>query len=110
MTNELYRAVMYDCEICSERIKRNFFSISGHLAVKHRGMAMTMRDYEGRFGLTDYEVEVPADVAVAEIVRMSEPGTDAFQYCRGTLKLNNFCIDSDALKCYDITEVTIQAV
>ena len=75
MTNELYRAVMYDCEICSERIKRNFFSISGHLAVKHRGMAMTMRDYEGRFGLTDYEVEVPADVAVAEIVRMSEPGT-----------------------------------
>ena len=34
------RAVMYDCEICSESIKRNFFSISGHLSVKHRGIAM----------------------------------------------------------------------
>ena len=62
---------MYDCEVCSERIKRNFSSISGHLAVKH---GMTTRDYERRFGLGDYEVEVPADDVVAEIVLMSEPG------------------------------------
>ena len=64
---------MYDCEICSERIKRNFSSISGHLAVKHRGM--TVPEYEGRFGLGDYEGEVAADVAVAEIVRMKTSGT-----------------------------------
>ena len=49
----------------------NFSSISGHLAVKH---GMTTRDYERRFGLGDYEVEVPADDVVAEIVLMSEPG------------------------------------
>ena len=64
---------MYDCEICSERIKRNFSSISGHLAVKHGGM--TVPEYERKFGLGDYEVEVEADVAVAEIVRMRMPGT-----------------------------------
>ena len=63
------RAVMYSCQLCSEVMKRNFASVSGHLGVKHD---MTMLEYESRFNLVNYEVEVPADVNVPPILLMSK--------------------------------------